>query len=299
MLAITGMTTARSKAADRIVRFFSFAFLCFLATTEVGLVAEFEIVDWRGHQVLKMSGEIDSGTADKFLAKSGSVSALPHGLPVLLLDSSGGSVSEALAISGILGVRKFHTVVANGSRCASACASLVFIAGSQRTVEPFGLLGQHSCSKGGVPDQQCNELLAEHGYAHGVSHGSIAAFVTYTAPEDIIWFSREDADGWGLTRYAGEAESGFEKSEPRAIAMIVGRKPQAQSAWRIDFREDGYEAFLRPVSDDERELELNLFCIESFPGRLFLSMEVNGPTDAVREAAAAVTVETDKFSWTN
>ncbi|WP_286084194.1 hypothetical protein [Agrobacterium sp. FDAARGOS_525] len=259
--------------------------------------ADVAVVNWRGHQVLKLSGEIDEGTERKLAALLKQVSALPHGLPVLLLDSPGGFVDEALLISSLLDQVSVHTVIPKGARCASACASIIFVAGRARTVEDGGLLGQHSCSRGGVPDDACNEALSKHAVEHGVSHGSIGAFVTYVPPEKILWFSREDAEGWGLTKYPGEDLSGFEKSEPRVIKLLTGKTPQAQSAWRINFREDGFEAFVRTASDFEREMQLNVFCSEKLPGKLFLGMEVNGPAEAVRDAVVGLAVEADRASW--
>lgn len=263
----------------------------------VAHAADVAVVNWRGHQVLKLSGLIDDGTEQKLAAQLAQVTALPYGLPILLLDSPGGLVDEALLISTLLDQKPVHTVVPDGARCASACASIVFIAGKARTVEDHGLLGQHSCSLGGVPDEACNETLSKHAVEHGVSHGSIAAFVNQVSPESMLWFSREDAEGWGLTRYPGEELSGFEKSEPRVLKNLTGKTPPAQSAWRINFRDDGFEAFVRTASDFEREMQLNVFCSEKLPGQLFLGMEINGPVDAVREAVLGVTVKTDRASW--
>ncbi|WP_235897567.1 hypothetical protein [Neoaquamicrobium microcysteis] len=260
-------------------------------------MAEVTVEQWRGYQVLRLSGSISNGTAARYRELVSTVDRLPHGLPILLLDSSGGLVDEALALSAIMADYPAHTVIPDGAKCASACASIVFVAGQNRTIEDGGALGQHSCSVGGVADQACNEEIAAHAIKHGVSHGSIAAFVTYVAPDDILWFSREDAEGWGLTRYPGEAESGFEKSEPRVIRMLTGSFPAAQSAWRLAFREDGYQAFSRTVSDVEREMEIGLFCIEALPGRLFLSMTITGPAAAVQGAVAGVGVFADHMRW--
>lgn len=252
---------------------------------------------WRGHKVVRLAGEIRDGVADELLAKIEEADVWADGTRTLLLNSGGGSVDEAMKISGILHSTPTKTVVPNGASCASACGSIVFVAGKFRIVEPFGRIGQHSCSRGGVPDQQCNEEIAMHAVENGVSHGSIAAFVTYTPPAEIIWFSREDVDGWGLSKYPGETESGFEKSEPRVFKMITGAMPAAQSAWRLDFHGDGYKAFVRTVSDAEREMQLNLFCYENLPGRLFLSMEINGSVDVLKSAMTDVRLELEDFGW--
>ena len=252
---------------------------------------------WRGYEVLRLSGEITPGLADELAANIEQATKRVDGTRVLLLDSPGGSVDEALRISEVLDKFPTHTVVPNGASCASACGSIIFVAGKFRTVEPQGRIGQHSCARGGQPDQVCNEEIAAHAVAHGVSHGSIAAFVTSAVPTEMIWFSREDVDGWGLSRYHGEADSGFQKSEPRVIQMLTGTMPPAQSAWRLDFHGDGYRAFVRPVSDAEREMQLNLFCYETLPGRLFLSMEINGDVNALNSAVTKVSVMIEGVSW--
>jgi len=261
------------------------------------LPADITVETWRGKEVLRLTGSIDQGTAAKLEAAIGQVAPAAHGLPILLLDSPGGSVVEALAMSRMMDEHLFHTVVPDGASCASACTSILFIAGSYRTVEPFGLLGQHSCSNGGTPDQACNDALAKHAVAHGVPYGGVAAFVTYTPPDDILNFTRQEADGWGLTRYPGERESGYRRSDPLAIQLYFGAKSPAQAAWRLDFREDGFRAFLRPAADDERELQLNLFCEEILRGRLFLSMEIHGPANAISESILSFQAQTDGFVW--
>lgn len=270
---------------------------CLIASLTGALAAEFKVDHWRGKTVLTMSGPIVQGDAERFSRIASQIPAAAHGLPILLLDSPGGSVREALRISKLMERSRFHTVVANEAKCASACASVIFIAGTYRTVEPFGLLGQHSCSVNGKADQECNDELSAHAVTKGVSHGSVAAFVTYMPPENMVWFTREDADGWGLTRYAGETESGFEKSEPRVISALTGRTPPAQSAWRIDFLDDGFKAFLRPGADHERELQLDVFCMENVPGHLFITMEINGSSQILADAALGVAVATDLFQW--
>lgn len=252
---------------------------------------------WRGHTVLQLTGEISPGIERDLAAIIDKADVWEDGTRVLLLDSPGGDVEVALRISKLLDRNPTHTVVPNNASCASACGSIVFVAGTYRTVEPFGRIGQHSCSRGGQPDQACNDILAQHALNHGVSYGSVAAFVTYTPPQDVVWFSREDVDGWGLSRYPGEAESGFEKSEPRVIALLSGARPPTQSAWRLDFHGDGYRAFHRPAADDLREMQLNLFCYETLPGRLFLSMEINASVDLLRNAITKVAVATDGGSW--
>jgi len=203
-------------------------------------------------------------------------------------------VDEALKISKVLEHLPAHTVVPTGAHCASACASIIFIAGTNRTVEEGGLLGQHSCSVDGRRDQECNDIIAENAVTKGVAHGNIAAFTTYASPDRMIWFTREQADCHGLTYYPYSEESQFDKSlDPCFFKTLKGYYPVAQSAWRVDFKADGYTAFLRPASDHLRELELNVFCNEEVPGVLFLAMDVAGPSVLISEAIKSASLVAD------
>lgn len=244
---------------------------------------DFKQVEWRGKTVLLATGVIVEGDAERFEAAIKELPLSPHGIPVVLLDSPGGAVFEALKISEFLDDQPAHMVIPDGASCASACASILFIAGTYRTVEPMGRFGQHSCSLNGIPVQSCNDTLAEHAVVNGVSYGSVAAFVTYVPPNEIQWFSREQVDCWGISRYPFTDESNFEKSEPCAIEFYFGNMPAAQSAWRVDFSGDGYMAFLRPAYDHLRELQLDIWCDEARAGSLFLSMEIQGSTESIQD----------------
>lgn len=240
-----------------------------------------EKVFWKGREVLRLSGPIQAGDARIFAAALDGVGPAAHGRPIVLLESPGGQVAEALAISRILDAHPVHMIIPAGGRCASACASILFIAGDLRTIEDGGLLGQHSCATNGVPNERCNELLAEHAVSHGVAHGAVAAYTTYVAPDEIAWLNRASADCWGLTRYPFERESGFTRTDDCIIKVLTGSYPPAQSAWRLETLGTGWRAFLRPVSDHAREMELSIHCDERRPGRLFLSMDMEGPAEVV------------------
>ena len=258
--------------------------LCFILYPFSALGMDFTVAQWKGHQVLEATGRIVSGDASKFAKALATLPASPHGVPIVLLDSPGGSVTEALLMSKHLNGKPAHMVIANGAKCASACASILFIAGKYRTMEAFGRFGQHSCSLNGIQNQACNDKISEHALNNGVSYGSVAAFVTYVPPKDILWFSRTEIDCWGISRYPFTLESGFEKSEPCFFEMLKKEKPPSQTAWRVDFLDSGYSAFLRPVSDDQRELQLNVWCDETKRGKLFLSMDIAGSAHVIESA---------------
>ena len=261
----------------------------FFILTALPVVAmEFTQIDWRGKTALLATGEIVAGDATRFKDELKNTPFAPHGVPIVLLDSPGGSVSEALAMSEILDSNPAHTVIPSGAKCASACASILFIAGTFRTMETSAAFGQHSCSVSGIPVQSCNDDLAKHAVRHGVAYGAVAAFVTYVPPEEIVWFNREDVDCWGISRYPFSEESGYETSDPCAFKLYSGNMPASQSAWRIDFSGNGYMAFLRPAHDHLRELQLDLWCDENKSGNLFLSMEIQGPAEAITDTIDSV-----------
>lgn len=244
---------------------------------------DFALHSWRGRDVIEASGPVVAGDAAQLVSLLAALDTTPYGARIILLNSPGGSVGEALLISKAIEGFNVHMVVPDGAHCASACASILFIAGSFRTVEPAGLLGQHSCAVNGVPDPDCNDILALHAVSHGVSYGSVAAFVTFVPPNEIAWFSRGDVDCHGISRYPFSDESEFGRSEP-CYFRAQGSAPPVQSAWRVDFQDDGFRAFARPAGDDERELEIGLFCDETNPGSLFVSIDIMGSSDVIRSA---------------
>ena len=222
-----------------------------------------------------MSGVIDRGTADKFKENIISIPIQAHGYPILLLDSPGGNVDEALYMSELMKENKVHTIIPNNSICASACASIIFIAGHYRTMEVYGLFGQHSCAKGNTEDKDCNEIISQHAVEHGVSHGSVAAFLRYASPEKMIWLDRTDLDGWGISRYPGVENVEFYRSEPLPFKYILNVDFQPQGLWRLDTWYDGWKAFLRPVRDDIRDLQIDLSCSQIVePGSIFITLNI-------------------------
>jgi ATP-dependent protease ClpP protease subunit len=268
-------------------------------TPSIAHSAEFEVRLWHGSPIVSLSGEIIEGDLQRLQEALSKVDKWEHGAKIVHLNSSGGMVGEALKISKYLDNEDVHMIVPNGATCASACASILFVGGKYRTIEPGGLLGQHSCSIAGEPSPECNEILAQHAIANGVSHGSIMAFVTYTPPSEILWFSREDADCYGVSFYPLEDQLSFQKSEPCVMRTITGREPEVQNAWRLDIERSGYRAFFRPVADNVRELELGIYCDELQPGSLFFAVEVGGPREVIRNAMKSGTVRAAGVSKKN
>jgi hypothetical protein len=261
---------------------------------------DFEKTHWKGHVVLMARGPIIPGDANKFKIALSKIPMSTHGVPVVLLNSPGGSVSEALLISKHLDSYPAHMVIPNGAECASACASILYIGGAFRTMEPFAAFGQHSCSRNGKRDESCNDLISEHAFNNGVSYGSVDAFLTFVPPEDILWFSREETDCNGISRYPFSWESDFKPNmDPCFFKAVDGSYPSAQTAWRIDFFENGYKAFVRQTADHIRDAQLDVWCDNNKPGQLFLSMELPGSPDIIHDQIDSVDVIADPIVMMN
>lgn len=104
-----------------------------------------------GQPLIYAEGPIVEGTASRFTAFL-SDNDVPSGAAVIL-NSPGGSVSEALALGSIIRQHNFETSVSSGvpkvgqrpAACFSAC-TLAFLGGTRRYVAPDALFGVHQLS---------------------------------------------------------------------------------------------------------------------------------------------------------
>lgn len=93
----------------------------------------------RADGVLELSGLIDPGSANRFIAEVSGLGVRPT---AVALQSPGGSINDAIRIARHLRQMKVETRIENGAICASSCP-LVFAGGVTRTVEPNAFLGVH------------------------------------------------------------------------------------------------------------------------------------------------------------
>jgi uncharacterized protein YecT (DUF1311 family) len=120
------------------------------------------------------------------------------------LNSPGGSVETALKLVELMDREEFSAFVASGDRCASACASIVYISARFHQVLGTGLLGIHTCysvdQKGDAPEPSsfCNEVIAQNAANHGTSYGALQMWQRHYAPEQVAWIGQEVACKYGL-----------------------------------------------------------------------------------------------------
>jgi hypothetical protein len=104
-----------------------------------GKLAEKMTFDLMGDGNLVATGMIAPGTADVFKAeidKRGSY------IKTVVLNSTGGSVSDAIVMGRLIREKKFSTAVENGNLCASSCP-LMFAGGVERRAGDKANIGVH------------------------------------------------------------------------------------------------------------------------------------------------------------
>ncbi|WP_435171494.1 ATP-dependent Clp protease proteolytic subunit [Falsirhodobacter sp. 1013] len=90
-------------------------------------------------ETIRITGQIARGDADRFVAW---LDKTRPDTATVTLDSSGGSVSDALAIGRTIRAAGYATTIAGGAVCMSACPYL-FAGGTERTVAEGGVVGVH------------------------------------------------------------------------------------------------------------------------------------------------------------
>jgi hypothetical protein len=184
--------------------------------------AKFKYGTSGGLRVLVVSGEIRQGDARRLMKALEDTDRDGHGTKRLYLESDGGLVTEALKMADVILEVGVTTIVRKDAVCASACASVLFVAGKYRTVEPGGLLAIHSCydSLTGRAASECNAVISAHADAAGVSGLTMMALQEAAGSDAMIVFESEDASCFGLTLKPGARPS---KQTPPCIKEVMGR----------------------------------------------------------------------------
>jgi hypothetical protein len=120
-------------------------------------------------------GPIVDGDAGRLEAIIPKVGRDQYGNIPLYLNSPGGAVDAAFALVEVMDRYEFSALVPSGARCASACASIVYISARFHQVVGTGLLGIHTCYVRNTlePSAFCNDKIAKNAIAHGTSYGAV------------------------------------------------------------------------------------------------------------------------------
>jgi hypothetical protein len=150
---------------------------------------------------LKAEGSIDLGAADRFAEE---IAARGEYVKSVSLNSPGGSVNDALAMSTLIRKKALNTRVATKALCASSCP-LVFAGGVAREAEEDAILGVHQVFNAGQEQpspeqamsgaQSTTARIARHLDDMGIGNGLwINALETppdrlyYLTPEEMVEF---------------------------------------------------------------------------------------------------------------
>lgn len=151
--------------------------------------------------ILKAEGSIDLGAADRFTEE---ITARGEYVKAVSLNSPGGSVEDALAMSRLIREKGLNTKVAARALCASSCP-LVFAGGVAREAEEDAIIGVHQVFNAGQdkpsPEQAMSGAqsttarIARHLDEMGIGSGLwINALETppdrlyYLTPEEMVDF---------------------------------------------------------------------------------------------------------------
>jgi hypothetical protein len=163
---------------------------------------------------LELTGTIDVGSAERVKAE---IDAHKEYIKSVVLNSPGGSVSDALAIGAQVRDAGFTTSVAAGALCASSCP-LVFAGGKERLASRAAAIGVHQIYAAARPDalptgqraagaamsdaQQTTATITRHLSTLGVDP-ALWLHALETPPDRLYYLSADELTGFKLaTRLA-------------------------------------------------------------------------------------------------
>ncbi|HVY52031.1 MAG TPA: ATP-dependent Clp protease proteolytic subunit [Devosia sp.] len=187
------------------------AALAFVLCTLPVQAMQFSLVTLAGQRAVLAQGEIRPGDARRLAAALKRVRPDRFGTRNLLLNSPGGTVVDAWDMANVLDQVGVTTIVPAGAVCASACASVLFVAGKYRLVLAGGRLAIHSCydARNGGKVEECDAALSIRAAQRGVSGYALMAFQELApGPNSIVVLSAKDAACYGLMRTPGEPAAG-------------------------------------------------------------------------------------------
>src|SRR3569833_1433002 len=180
-----------------------------------------------GQKIVLARGEIVGGDGGKLIRVLRMASVDKHGPRPLWLDSPGGSVVDAMEMADVIGALGVTTVVRPKAMCASACASVVFVAGKYRRIDKGGQLLIHSCfdARNGEKMDDCDLAISQRAAANGLSGRAMMAFQEVApGPKYGVLFNTADAACFGLTRAPGKAELGDNAPCVRQVLHAARKK---------------------------------------------------------------------------
>ncbi len=165
-----------------------------------------------GDNQLVLTGAIDIGSAERFADE---VKSITEYVETVVLNSPGGSVTDALAMSKLIRERGWDTHVKTGGLCASACP-LVFAGGVNRMADNGAAVGVHQIFSAGEDTRSIDQAIAgtQSSTATIVRHleemGADPNLWTHaleTPPAHLYYFRPEELEKYKLVQQEKEPTS--------------------------------------------------------------------------------------------
>ncbi|MCV9963377.1 hypothetical protein OIU34_15840 [Pararhizobium sp. BT-229] len=154
--------------------------------------------------ILSAEGSIEPGAAGRFAAE---IEARGEYVKTMLLNSPGGAVGDALAMSKLIREKKLGTRVASGALCASSCP-IIMAGGVTREAEDGAVIGVHQIFNGSKeklsPEQAMSEAqrttadVSRHMEEMGIKSG-VWLHAMETPPDRLYYLTAEEMKGFALT----------------------------------------------------------------------------------------------------
>jgi len=194
--------------------------------------------------VIVGEGEIKEGDEEKLSLISAKAGRDEYGNIPIYLDSPGGSVSAAFKLAAFMQEQEFSALIGSGSRCASACAAILYLSARFHQVLGSGLLGLHTCyaaigDSSPEPSALCNQYIFENAFNAGTSVGAVSSYIRNTSPYDMVWIGREVACSYGLC-----GPPGFDDTKAVPSFRCTGALNAVEAAICSDRRLARHEASL-------------------------------------------------------
>jgi hypothetical protein len=169
------------------------ALLCFSAASNAADIRGVELRPGAG--MIRIVGEIVAGDEIVFAREASRFRDA-----IVVLESPGGNLTAGLGIGDQIAKRQFHTGIAPGSHCTSACA-LAWVAGTSRTMSRSARIGFHAAyrmsSDGASVSSSGNALVGAYLARLGLPDRAIV-FMTSAQPREMAWLDSKVANQFGI-----------------------------------------------------------------------------------------------------
>jgi hypothetical protein len=155
---------------------------------------------------LRLTGTFDPGSAERFAAE---IATRGEYVETVVLESPGGSVTDALAIGALIHERGFATRVDAGRLCASSCP-IVFASGAERIAGPDAAIGVHQVYASAVAgDPRAVPQAGEAMSRAQTMTAEITRHLSRTGVDPALWLHALETAPDRLYYFSGEEMATF------------------------------------------------------------------------------------------